>query len=305
MGDWFMVGLGRLHAGRGIALGLLGALTFATACAGGASSPFSPTPYTGGAQPSADGADDGDGGDGTDSGPFDDAPGDDEGADEGVDDGAVGSDCCMRHPSPGCSEPGPSQCVCDELPQCCDDEWTQECVEEGVLLGCLECGAADEGGEPDEGDDGAQDMNMGSCCLEGEGPGCAEAQLAACVCEDDPFCCDTLWDDACAAMVEELGCGDCPGGDDGGDGGMPGDDGGVADDGGGGGGGDGDMPGDGGGMPGGPAPTGGPCCTAQSDPLCGNLIIEACVCLDDPFCCLFAWDATCVEEVESLMCATC
>lgn len=283
----------RLIVGSG---GLVGIMLAVSACAGGGSSPLSPVPYTGGSQPSTNDDDDEatDGGPGPNGGPNGGNEGDS--ADEGLDDGGVGTDCCMRHPAPGCSEPAAATCVCDELPQCCDDEWTQECVEEGVLLGCMQCGAGDEGGEPDEGGDTGAPMNLGSCCLSGDGPGCAEEQLMSCVCDTDPFCCDALWDEACAAMVEELGCGDGPGGDDGGDGGdggMPADDGGMPGDGGG-------MPGDGGGMP-----TGGPCCTAQTDPLCGNLIIEACVCFEDPFCCLFSWDATCVSEVESLMCGTC
>lgn len=296
--EWLIVGSRQLMG----LVGLVGLGVVVGGCAGGGSAPFSPVPYTGGSQPSTNDDDDGatDGGPDDGGGPNDGNEGADEGLDDGLDDGGA-SDCCMRHKSPGCSEPAAEACVCDELPQCCGEEWTQECVEEGVLLGCLQCGAGDEGGELDEGGDTGAPMNLGSCCLSGDGPGCAEEQLMSCVCDEDPFCCDSLWDDACAAMVEELGCGDCPGGDDGGgDGGMPADDGGMPADDGGAPGDDGGAPGDGGGMP-----TGGPCCTAKTDPLCGNLIIEACVCLEDPFCCLFSWDATCVAEVESLMCGSC
>ena len=36
------------------------------------------------------------------------------------------------------------------------------------------------------------------CCVDNGTPGCDFAPVEACVCEVDPFCCDTAWDDICA-----------------------------------------------------------------------------------------------------------
>jgi len=47
------------------------------------------------------------------------------------------------------------------------------------------------------------------------------------------------------------------------------------------------------------------CCDARNETGCSNPDIEACVCDVDPFCCDTDWDRVCVEEVESLGCATC
>ncbi len=50
----------------------------------------------------------------------------------------------------------------------------------------------------------------GPCCLAQGGPGCTEdATIEACVCADDPYCCDTDWDSFCAGEVVSLGCGTC------------------------------------------------------------------------------------------------
>lgn len=289
---------------RGLSRLALGVAMSLCACAGAEPSPFAPTPFSASAPAMDDAAmpgtaDDGPNGTADNGGPGDGIPDDD------ADDGEALGGCCMRHDTPDCNEPEAASCVCGELPQCCTEEWSQLCVEEGVLLGCMQCGGGEEGAEEDAGlDDGG---SLGSCCLGSEVAGCAEAEIAACVCAEDPFCCEMIWDDVCASMVQSKGCGECPGG--GGEAGSDSDGGGMSDGGMGDGGVDaGDM-GDGGmgdgGVDDGGMPTGGPCCTAGDTPGCGNLIIEACVCVEDPFCCFFSWDATCVDEVSSLMCATC
>lgn len=56
----------------------------------------------------------------------------------------------------------------------------------------------------------------GPCCFGHDLPGCDEieigdpAEVEACVCKLDAFCCDVLWDDTCADFVELFGCGKCP-----------------------------------------------------------------------------------------------
>ncbi len=50
----------------------------------------------------------------------------------------------------------------------------------------------------------------GPCCTDQGGPGCPEdATIETCVCDDDPYCCDTSWDWTCIDEVVTLGCGSC------------------------------------------------------------------------------------------------
>jgi hypothetical protein len=46
-------------------------------------------------------------------------------------------------------------------------------------------------------------------CCETGGPGCDDAVIQACVCDQDPFCCDTGWDEFCIAAIAAGGCGSC------------------------------------------------------------------------------------------------
>lgn len=48
------------------------------------------------------------------------------------------------------------------------------------------------------------------CCEANPGvPSCVDADVAACVCAVDRSCCDSSWDDLCAALVESSMCGTC------------------------------------------------------------------------------------------------
>jgi hypothetical protein len=58
----------------------------------------------------------------------------------------------------------------------------------------------------------AEDEAPSPCCSADEGLGCGDAEVAACVCAADAFCCDYGWDAVCVAAVPELGCGTCPAG---------------------------------------------------------------------------------------------
>jgi hypothetical protein len=70
-------------------------------------------------------------------------------------------------------------------------------------------------GTCDNGEDGLPGVQMcptgGSCCLPGDGPGCADGRCAALVCEIDHFCCEVLWDQICADLANQL-CPSCGGG---------------------------------------------------------------------------------------------
>ena len=44
-------------------------------------------------------------------------------------------------------------------------------------------------------------------------PGCFDCACEECVCAQDPYCCDTVWDSLCVDQCQ-ADCGGCPGGDD-------------------------------------------------------------------------------------------
>ena len=134
------------------------------------------------------------------------------GADDGSDSGGeidVGN-CCDIHGKPGCTIPEIEECVCNADPLCCDTEggWDEVCVDVVDAEGCGMC--------PEEpGTGGETDGSMGDCCEPQETPGCGDAEVEACVCEMDPFCCAAgdekggVWDEVCAAEVVRFGCGTC------------------------------------------------------------------------------------------------
>ena len=49
----------------------------------------------------------------------------------------------------------------------------------------------------------------GSCCEANGSPGCEDADAQLCVCDVLPYCCDTMWVEACVTVAAEI-CGDCP-----------------------------------------------------------------------------------------------
>ncbi|MBC8073426.1 MAG: hypothetical protein IAG13_34215 [Deltaproteobacteria bacterium] len=52
-------------------------------------------------------------------------------------------------------------------------------------------------------------VDVGNCCTAHDGKGCTNADISACVCAADSFCCDTEWDAMCVASVVSNGCGSC------------------------------------------------------------------------------------------------
>jgi hypothetical protein len=103
------------------------------------------------------------------------------------------------------------------------------------------------------------------CCAPHSGPGCDDPDLAACVCEEEAFCCAFAWDEGCVDLAEQ--CGGCGAGT--GSTGSTGE------------------------------TTGGDpvCCEGSAMPGCAeDLALEACVCGLDPFCCDTQWDDQCVQE---------
>lgn len=164
--------------------------------------------------------------------------------------------CCDPSNVGGCDSPAVEACVCQADPACCQDAWSPACVKQVETLGCGKC----------PGDGGGGGGPAGDCCQANGTPGCVDAAVEACVCAQDPDCCQTEWDALCAQGVEALGCGNCGGGGGGG---------------------------------------GGGCCQPAQDAGCGDLVVEVCVCTQDPYCCFVEWDAQCVDQVSALGCGTC
>lgn len=279
----------RNHVSAGFLAGVIAVVGLALGCASGDEVGGNPPAFP----PSAPGADNPNSGD------------DDDDADDDRDDVSF-LGCCQRHDEPGCQDPEVESCICDVMPECCTDSWTEACIVEGVNFACMECtgrepGSNADGGNVDDGnvddgnvddgnvDDGNADDGAdsgagpggakGGCCDENATPGCTDAGIESCVCAEDDYCCTDEWDDICVGIVDSAGCGTCGGT-------PPANDAGGTD--------------DGGGM----APAG-TCCAAVNTPGCSDPFIEDCVCFEDEFCCDFAWDATCAGIVESAMCGTC
>ena len=110
-----------------------------------------------------------------------------------------GGACCEPHRAPGCDEPDVAACVCAEDSYCCDVAWDASCVEAAALSGCGRC------------DVQPRPQNAGACCEEAAdgSVGCEDLEVAACVCAEDPYCCEEEWDLLCADAVDTLECGTC------------------------------------------------------------------------------------------------
>ena len=207
--------------------------------------------------------------------------------------------CCDAHASPSCDDAGVAECVCAEDSYCCEESWDEQCVNEVEIFGCGVCGGGDE-----------------PCCLPHGTPGCEDDAVEACVCAENPYCCEEMWDEACTAAVTELGCGIC---EESGPcceahGGLgcadaeieacvcdvaPGccEEGwdeicaglveflecGICE----------------------PPPPPDECCAAHDAPGCAEPDVEACVCAGAPECCEGPWTDACVEAVELLGCGSC
>lgn len=86
-------------------------------------------------------------------------------------------------------------------------------------------GAVDSSGDPSAAESssgvdptGESDTNGGgACCDAQDRAGCGDASIEACVCADEPFCCDVQWDVVCTVQSVLLGCTTCPGIGGGGD----------------------------------------------------------------------------------------
>jgi hypothetical protein len=97
------------------------------------------------------------------------------------------NDCCSAAPNPGCTDPATQDCVCKLDPMCCLGPYDENCVN----LAASECGA-----------DCAAPPPSGSCCEPSVSPGCTDSEVEACVCTDDPFCCEKEFDAVCVDVAQ-------------------------------------------------------------------------------------------------------
>lgn len=113
---------------------------------------------------------------------------------------------------------------------------------------------------------GGDTGNPQDCCADHRTPGCDDPELAACVCDQEAFCCAFAWDASCVDLAEQ--CGGC-----------------------------GAATGTTGETTGGPDPSA--CCTPGDQPGClDDPALETCVCGLDAFCCDMQWDDMCVESAQ-------
>jgi hypothetical protein len=106
--------------------------------------------------------------------------------------------CFVAHTTPGCNDFACCINVCNQDPFCCEVEWDNFCVGTANIA-CATCGG-----------DGA-----GQCTNPHTHPACADEGCCNLVCAQDPFCCQTQWDQICANAAVQmctcggLGTGDC------------------------------------------------------------------------------------------------
>ena len=99
----------------------------------------------------------------------------------------IGSCSLPRDPEPGCGNVNCCNTVCDTDPYCCINEWDGVCVDEANAWCSLTC-----------------DSRAGDCFVAHEGPGCNDISCCQAICPDDPFCCETEWDEECADQAATL-----------------------------------------------------------------------------------------------------
>ena len=107
---------------------------------------------------------------------------------EGCGDPASGS-CDTPNGSPYCNDAECCQAVCASDPYCCNTEWDSVCASATASL----CGGGG-GGKTDS----CGDPDSGSCQTANGTPYCNDQSCCEAVCVQDPFCCNTEWDQLCA-----------------------------------------------------------------------------------------------------------
>ncbi len=93
--------------------------------------------------------------------------------------------CFSTNNTPGCDDVNACNRTCQVDPFCCDTAWDQTCANkaDGIINGFAACSAG----------------STNVCDVEAtSGAGCSDKACCQSVCEEDAFCCTTLWDSVCA-----------------------------------------------------------------------------------------------------------
>jgi hypothetical protein len=106
---------------------------------------------------------------------------------------------------------------------------------------------------------------LDTCCSGWGEPGCKNDLVETCVCAQEPSCCTSGWDEACAELVTSGGCSQCST----------------------------------------VVPHGGACCNGSEFVGCALEPVEQCVCQVLPECCQGPWDRRCAGAISSLRCGYC
>jgi len=103
--------------------------------------------------------------------------------------GTIGAPCTDHAEcnTPGCNSVSCCNTVCMSDPFCCLDAWDATCVDEANSMCFLTCG-----------------RGAGDCHAAHTTPGCNADACCQAVCTDDPFCCDTNWDQMCVEKAAAL-----------------------------------------------------------------------------------------------------
>jgi len=92
--------------------------------------------------------------------------------------------CGVPDNTPGCDNVDCCNTVCTVDPYCCLTVWDEFCVDEAASLCLLTCGPG-----------------AGDCHSAHATPGCESQACCNTVCEVDPFCCKTEWDQTCVTAA--------------------------------------------------------------------------------------------------------
>lgn len=95
--------------------------------------------------------------------------------------------CCETSEEPFCNDGSVMACVCAIDGNCCTGSFDELCVQEAIA----ECGAQCELPEP-----------TSTCCEAAAEPGCLDETVETCVCDIDPTCCTTGFDQNCANLAQ-------------------------------------------------------------------------------------------------------
>ena len=90
--------------------------------------------------------------------------------------------CDVANGTPGCDDASCCEPICAADPYCCDTAWDSICAD----AASTQCGDGGGGG------------GTGACCAPNGSPGCEDSECQSLICNADPFCCDTEWDQVCS-----------------------------------------------------------------------------------------------------------